>query len=85
MNELSEQYANSDQTAHEQEPTDLECGISVKGLTKIYKVSVQHSEGYIITLHSLLCSSDGMDYHVCMVTHCNRLLLGRRLLWTICI
>jgi len=39
MNELSEQYANSDKSAHEAEPTGLECGISVKGLTKMYKVS----------------------------------------------
>ena len=39
MNELSEQYPHSDRDAHEAEPTDLQCGISVKGLTKVYKVS----------------------------------------------
>ena len=38
MNELADQHPNSDGSAHEGEPTDLGCGISVKGLTKIYKV-----------------------------------------------
>ena len=39
MNELSEQYPHSDGNAHEPEPTDLQCGIRVEGLTKVYKVS----------------------------------------------
>ena len=41
MNELSEQYPHSDGNAHEAEPTGLQCGISVKGLTKVYKVSCE--------------------------------------------
>ena len=48
MSELAER-ASSDKTAHETEPTDLECGISVKGLTKIYKVSCMiYSKGTIM-------------------------------------
>ena len=35
------------ETAHEQEPTDLKCGISVKGLTKIYKV-IASNRGFMV-------------------------------------
>ena len=29
----------ADHSAHEQEPSDLECGISIRGLEKTFKVS----------------------------------------------
>ena len=55
MNELSEQYTNSDRTAHEQEPTDLKCGISVKGLTKIYKV-IASNQGFMVWRGEILAN-----------------------------
>ena len=49
MSDLTEEHASSYKTAHETEPKDLECGVSVKGLTKIYKVSCMiYSKGTIM-------------------------------------
>ena len=48
MNDLSEENSHSDRNAHEAEPTDLQCGISVKGLTKVYKVSYEIQYNFVM-------------------------------------
>jgi len=44
----------SNDSAHEQEPTDLECGISIKGLEKTFKVVLfvllEHIKMYVMNL-----------------------------------
>ena len=35
---------NSDKSAHEREPAELDCGISIKGLGKVFKVCFNDSD-----------------------------------------
>ena len=45
---------NSDKNAHEREPAELDCGISIKGLGKVFKVCLNDSDVYMSSMHPQL-------------------------------